>query len=152
MIEVEHTLEIDRPAEEVFEYLTDVSRLPEWQSSAESAAVEGDVREGALVREVRTFMGRRAASTLEVTEYEPPRRFSLRVVEGPIRYWVEHALEPLLDGRTRVTFVGHGEARGVPRLMQGAVRRAVERQFVKDLEALKRNLESGDGQRTSTLT
>ncbi len=37
MIEVEHTLEIDRPPEEVFEYLTDVSRLPEWQSSAASA-------------------------------------------------------------------------------------------------------------------
>ena len=151
MIEVEHTLEIDRPVEEVFEYLTDVSRLPEWQSSAESAAIEGELREGALVREVRSFMGRRAASTLEVTEYEPPRRFSLRVVEGPIHYWVEHRLEPL-DGRTLVTLVGHGEARGVPRLMQGAVRRAVERQFVKDLEALKQNIESRDGQRTSTFT
>jgi uncharacterized protein YndB with AHSA1/START domain len=141
VIEVEHTLEIDRPAEEVFEYLTDVSRLPEWQSSAASAELDGKLREGARIREVRTFMGRRAASTLEVTEYEPPSRFSLRVVDGPIRYSVEHALEAL-DGRTLVTFVGRGEPRGVPRLMQGAVRRAVERQFVKDLEAFKRNLES----------
>jgi uncharacterized protein YndB with AHSA1/START domain len=142
VIEVEHTFEIERPASEVFDYLTDVSRLPEWQSSAESAELEeGELRVGARIREVRTFMGRRAASTLEVTEYEPPRQFSLRVVEGPIRYSIEHALEPL-DGRTRVTFVGRGEARGVPRLMQGAVRRAVERQFVKDLELLKRTLES----------
>ena len=141
MIEVEHTFEIDRPAGEVFEYLTDVSRLPEWQSSAESAElVEGELRVGARIRELRTFMGRRAASTLEVTQYEPPRRFSLRVVEGPIRYSIEHALEAL-EGRTRVTFVGRGEAHGVPRLMQGAVRRAVERQFVKDLEAFKRYLE-----------
>lgn len=142
MIEVEHTLEIERPAEEVFGYLTDVSRLAEWQTSAESAELEGELREGARIREVRTFMGRSATSTLEVTEYEPPRRFSLRVVEGPIRYSVEHALEPL-DGRTRVTFVGRGETKGVPRLLQGAVRRAVERQFLKDLEAFKRTLESG---------
>jgi uncharacterized protein YndB with AHSA1/START domain len=142
VIEVERTVEIDRPVEAVFEYLTDVSRLPEWQSSAASAELDGEVREGAIVHEVRTFMGRRANSTLEVTEYEPPRRFSLRVVEGPVRYSVEHALDPL-DGRTRVTFVGRGETRGVPRLMQGAVRRAVERQFVKDLEALKRTLEAG---------
>jgi uncharacterized membrane protein len=141
VIEVEHTVEIDRPAEEVFEYLTDVSRLPEWQSSAESAELEGELGNGALVREVRTFMGRRAASTLEVTEYEPPRRFSLRVVDGPIRYSVEHDVEEL-DGRTRVRFVGRGETRGIPRLMQGTVRRAVERQFVKDLEAFKRTLES----------
>jgi uncharacterized membrane protein len=151
VIEVEHTLEIDRPAEEVFAYLTDVSRLPEWQSSAESAELEGELRRGARVREVRTFMGRHATSTLEVTEYDPPRRFSLHVVEGPIEYAVEHGLEAV-DGRTRMTFVGRGETRRVPRLMQGAVRRAVERQFVKDLETLKRNLESRDGQRTSTLT
>ena len=146
MIEVEHTLEVERPAEEVFGYLTDVSRLAEWQASAESAELDGELREGARIREVRTFMGRRATSTLEVTEYEPPRRFSLRVVEGPIRYSVEHALEPL-DGRTRVTFVGRGETKGVPRLMQGAVRRAVERQFVKDLEAFKRTIEASRSHR-----
>ena len=142
MIEVEHTLEIDRPAQEVFDYLTDVSRLPEWQSSAESAELEGSLGEGARIREVRTFMGRRAASTLEVTEYDPPRRFSLHVVEGPIEYAVEHALEAV-DGRTRIRFVGRGETPRVPRLMQGAIRRAVERQFVRDLETLKRTLESG---------
>ena len=151
MIEVEHTLEIARPRDEVFEYLTDVSRLPEWQSSAESAQLEGELREGARIKEVRTFMGRRATSTLEVSEYLPPSRFGLHVVEGPIRYSVEHALEEL-DGRTRVTFVGRGETKGVPRLMHGAVRRAVERQFVKDLEVFKRNLEAPDAQVTSTLT
>lgn len=141
MIEVEHTLEIERPVEDVFAYLTDVARLPEWQASAESAEVEGELREGARIKEVRTFMGRRAASTLEVTEYDPPRRFSLHVVEGPIQYAVEHALEAV-DGRTRITFVGRGETGRVPRLMRGAVRRAVEHQFVKDLETLKRTLES----------
>lgn len=141
MIEVEHTFEIGRPVEDVFAYLTDVARLPEWQSSAESAELEGELREGARVKEVRSFMGRRATSTLEVTEYDPPRRFSLHVVEGPLEYAVEHALESV-DGRTRITFVGRGETRRVPRLMQGAVRRAVEHQFVKDLETLKRTLES----------
>ena len=141
MIEVEHTLEIGRPLDEVFEYLTDVSRLPEWQSSAESAELEGELRKGARIKEVRTFMGRQATSTMEVTEYDPPRRFSLHVVEGPIEYAVEHALEAV-DGRTRVRFVGRGETKRVPRLMHGAVRRAVERQFVKDLELFKQNLES----------
>jgi len=141
VIEVEHTLEIDRPVGEVFDYLTDVSRLPEWQASAETAELEGTLAEGARIREVRTFLGRRAASTLEVTEYDPPSRFSLHVVEGPIEYAVEHALEAV-DDRTRITFVGRGETRRVPRLMHGAVRRAVERQFVKDLETLKRTLES----------
>ena len=141
MIEVEHTLEIHRPAEEVFDYLSDVARLPEWQESAERVEIEGELHEGARFREVRSFMGRRATSTMEVTEHERPRRFSLHVVEGPVRYAVEHALEDV-GGRTRVTFVGRGDTDRIPRLMRGTVRRMVERQFVKDLESLKRTLES----------
>ena len=141
MIEVEHTLEIARPQEEVFDYLADVSRLPEWQASSEEAMLEGDLGRGARVREVRTFMGKRATSTLEITEYDRPRQFSLRVVEGPIKYAVEHTLESL-DGGTRITLVGRGETGRVPRLLLGTVRRTVERQFVKDLETLKSTLES----------
>ena len=141
MIEVEHALEIERPVEDVFDYLTDVARLPEWQGSVESVELEGELYEGARFREVRAFMGRRATSTLEVTEYDRPRRFSLHVVEGPIKYAVEHALEDV-GGRTRIDLVGRGDTGRVPRLMVGTVRRAIERQFVKDLESLKRRLES----------
>jgi uncharacterized protein YndB with AHSA1/START domain len=140
VIEVEHTLEIERPADAVFDYLADVARLPEWQESAERVEVDGELGEGARFREVRSFMGRRASSTMEVTEFARPHRFSLHVVEGPVRYAVEHALEDL-GGRTRVTFVGRGDVDRIPRLMRGAVRRLVERQFVKDLESLKRRLE-----------
>jgi uncharacterized protein YndB with AHSA1/START domain len=137
---------IERPVEEVFDYLTDVARLPEWQESAESAEPDGELRVGARFREVRSFMGRRANSTLEVTEHDRPRRFSLHVVEGPIRYAVEHALEDL-DGRTRITFVGRGETKRVPRLMRGTVRRMVERQFVRDLQTLKTVLERASARR-----
>jgi uncharacterized protein YndB with AHSA1/START domain len=141
VIEVEHTLEIARPIDEVFGYLTDVARIPDWQASAEEAKLEGELGPGARIREVRSFMGRRAASTMEITEYVPPKRFSLHSVEGPITYAVEHALESV-DGGTRVTLTGRGETNRVPRLMLGTVRRTIERQFVKDLETLKRRLET----------
>ena len=41
-----------------------------------------------------------------------------------------------------MTLTGRGETNRVPRLMLGTVRRTIERQFVKDLETLKRRLES----------
>lgn len=141
MIEVEHTLQIARPVDEVFAYLTDIRRIPEWQASAEEASLEGELGEGARIREVRSMMGRRATTTMEVTEYDPPERFSLRTVEGPITYAVEHALEAV-DGGTRVTFTGRGETNRVPRLMLGTVRKTIQRQFVKDLETFKQRLES----------
>ena len=40
-----------------------------------------------------------------------------------------------------MTFSGRGETTRVPRLMRGIVERAVERQLVKDADALKRVLE-----------
>lgn len=140
MISVEHTVEIARPVEEVFDYLTDVARLPEWQESVSEVHVDGPLAAGSRFRDVREFMGRRASSTLEVTAFEPPRLFSLRVVEGPISYELEHRLGAVGD-RTSVAFSGHGETKRVPRMMRGIVERAVERQLVKDADALKRVLE-----------
>lgn len=140
MISVEHTVEIARPVDEVFAYLTDVARLPEWQESVSEVHVDGPLAAGSRFRDVREFMGRSASSTLEVTAYERPGRFSLRVVEGPIAYELDHSLEAARDG-TKVTFSGRGDTKRVPRLMRGIVERAVERQLVKDADALKRVLE-----------
>ena len=142
MIEVEHTLEIARPVDEVFAYLTDVSRLPEWQASAESAELEGELRAGRPDPGGPDVHG--PPGSLDARgEPSTSRRGDSRSAssKGRSSYSVEHALEAL-DGRTRVTFVGRGETHRVPRLMHGTVRRAVERQFVKDLEQLKRDLES----------
>src|SRR5438128_214796 len=58
--------EIARPPEDVFAYLTDVSKLPEWQSSAISAESDGPVREGTRIREQRKFVGRDLRTELEV--------------------------------------------------------------------------------------
>jgi uncharacterized protein YndB with AHSA1/START domain len=140
VISVEHTVEIARPVDEVFAYLTDVARLPEWQESVSEVHADGPLSTGSRFRDVREFMGRSATSTLEVTAYERPSRFSLRVVEGPIAYELEHRLEAVGD-RTSVTFAGRGETTRVPRLMRGMVERAIERQLVKDADALKRVLE-----------
>jgi uncharacterized protein YndB with AHSA1/START domain len=141
VIAVEHTVEVDRPIDEVFAYLVDVERLPEWQAGVSEVRADGPIEQGARFRDVREFMGRRASSTLEVTAFEPPRRFAVRVVDGPIAYEIDHGLEES-NGRTSVTFSGRGETSRVPRLMRGMVERAVERQLAKDADALKRVLES----------
>ena len=140
----EHTVLIDRPPAEVFAYLTDVAKLPEWQSSASEASVEGEMRLGAHVREVRTLLGRRGESTLEVTEYEPPRKFSLRVVSGPLPYEVQHTL---LDenGGTRLDWVAEADTSKFPRIAVRMVAGAVEAQFKADLERLKSVLEARSG-------
>jgi uncharacterized membrane protein len=141
VVTLDQSIEIDRPPEEVFAYLTDISRLPEWQSSVSEVTADGPVREGSRVVETREFMGRRARSTLEVAEYQPSRRFVLRTVDGPITFEVDHRLEHRLD-RTHLTISARAK---VPGLFGFAARpfvKSAERELRADLERLKELLES----------
>ena len=141
MVRIEFSIDVDRPPSEVFEYLTDAASLPEWQSSAVEAHWEGEKARGARVREVRKFLGRRMESELEVTEYEPDRRFALKVLSGPVPFSVLQTLEPR-NGGTRVTFLGEGEPGGFFKLAEPIVARTAERQFKSDFETLKDVLEA----------
>lgn len=140
-MQMEHTVVIKRPPSEVFAYLTDVSKLPEWQSSAAEASVDGEVRLGARVREVRRLLGRRGESTLEVSEFEPDRKFSLRVISGPLPFEVRHTLTEE-NGGTRLDWVGEADTSKFPRIAVRMVAGAVEAQFKADLERLKSLLEA----------
>ena len=72
MVRFELSVDIDRPLHEVWEYLTDPERVPEWQSSAQSShqVSDGPMRVGTRLRDERRFMGRRATSDVEVSEYD----------------------------------------------------------------------------------
>jgi uncharacterized protein YndB with AHSA1/START domain len=141
MIHLEHTVEIDRPPAEVFDYMMDMENLPEWQSSAIEAHWEGERAAGSRIKEVRKFLGRRIESELEVTEYEPNRRFCLKTLSGPVLFSVEHTFEATTGG-TRITFVGEGNPGGFFKLAEPMVARAAERQFKGDFATLKDLLEA----------
>jgi uncharacterized protein YndB with AHSA1/START domain len=138
-VRLEHTLVVARPPEEVFAFLADPDNLPRWQTGVVEVRREGDRRHV----EVRSFLGRRLEQTLVVTEYDPPRRLDLAVVEGPLPLRISHTLEAE-DGGTRILFVGEGEPRGLPRLLAGVAAKAVELQSQHDFAKLKRILEGGE--------
>ena len=143
MARIEFTTEVKRPVEEVFAYLTDPANLPEWQSGAIEGRMEtlAPLAVGSRLVEVRKFLGRKLESTLEVTEYEPSRRFAFKVVSGPVPFHVEHTLEPS-NGGTRLSVVGEGESGGFFKLAEPLVIKAVERQTKSDFETLKDLLEA----------
>ena len=140
MIHFEFSVDVNRPPSEVFAYITDADRLPEWQSGAVEAQWLGEKARGTRIHEVRKFLGRRMETELEVTEYEPDRRFGLKAVSGPVPYSVTQELEPR-DGGTRLTFVGEGEPGGFFKLAEPVVARVAERQFKSDFETMKDILE-----------
>jgi carbon monoxide dehydrogenase subunit G len=143
VVRAELTIEVGRTPEDVFAYLTDVSNLPAWQSGVHTAQVEdaGSPRVGARIRESRHMLGRELNTTLEITEYDPPRVFALRALDSPVPFVVRHELEPD-DGGTRLTVIGSGDAGLLPGFAAGIMARRAEKQFRKDFERLKRLLEA----------
>jgi carbon monoxide dehydrogenase subunit G len=131
----ELSLEIGRPPEAVWGYLTEVSNLPAWQSGVRSARREGD-----RIVESRHMLGRELTTTLEITEEERPRVFELRALDSPVPFTVRHELAPSGEG-TRLTVVGEGDAGMLPGFAAGIMAKRAEKQFRKDFERLKRLLE-----------
>ena len=77
---IKHSIEINRPAEEVFAYLEQVDRHNEWQGSLVSTTVEtdGPTRVGTRVIERRNVPGGTRDFSYQITEYDPPRKTSFR--------------------------------------------------------------------------
>jgi carbon monoxide dehydrogenase subunit G len=129
----ELTIEIARTPEDVFAYLTNVANVPEWQSGVRSSEQKGD-----RIEETRHFLGRDMHTTLEIVESNAPRLFTLKALNGPVKFTVRHELEPASDG-TRLTVVAEGD---VPGFASGIVAQQAKRQFSKDFKRLKQILEA----------
>jgi uncharacterized protein YndB with AHSA1/START domain len=87
MAAIVKSIEISRSPEDVFSYVTDPSRLPEWQESVVSVRREDDAPITVGTRAVVTRrVGRREqAMTAELAELNPPRSWAVRGIDGPVR-------------------------------------------------------------------
>jgi uncharacterized protein YndB with AHSA1/START domain len=138
--------DIDRPATDVFAYVADPSKLHTWQPNTVSAMVVGggDVGLGSRVVEVRRGPGGKELSqVVEYWEYEPGRRLSLRVVDGPMPIDGRLTFEPR-ESRTRMSFNVYGNPGGPLRFVKPLVQWALKRQFAGYCTTLKRVLETDD--------
>jgi uncharacterized protein YndB with AHSA1/START domain len=142
---INETIEIGRPPHDVFAYVSDMARHPEWQDKLLTATVEteGPMRVGTRVRQTRRLGRGTRTFTLEVTEHDPPNRLAFQGIDGPVRPRGRITLEPLDDGqRTRYSAQLDFEGQGLGLLLTPLVRRDARRQLPESLQQLKRKLEA----------
>jgi uncharacterized protein YndB with AHSA1/START domain len=131
-------IEIARPPEEVFAYVADPTRFPEWQSDVVSVRLHDDGR----FTTVRRVGGADRAMTQEVTAREAPRRWSVRGVDGPIRPNVDLTVEPLADGAgSAVTFAFDYDGHAMGNALLPLVRRVTAQRAPLSVRRLKELLE-----------
>jgi uncharacterized protein YndB with AHSA1/START domain len=142
---VTYSIEVDRPANEVFAFLEQFERHAEWQPSLISAKVqtEGPIRVGTLVLERRkTPVGTRDIP-FEVTEYDPPHKLSFRGTAGPVRPVGTATVDRLSESRSRITYALELEGRGIGKLIAPFAMRQTAREVPQRLQAYKKAIESG---------
>ncbi len=111
---VERTVTIERPIEEVFEYVATPENDPTWipTSLKHERTSPGPMRVGMTTQEDQEFFGRTSRDTWEVTEYEPPAVIAYRATSGQLPIVIRLRFEPS-DGGTRITHAIDMEPRGI---------------------------------------
>jgi hypothetical protein len=138
------TVDVDRPADEVFAYAIDPTHFHEWQNGVVAGRMDrqGLPQVGDHCVTTRRIGGAERASTSEIVRIDPPRAWSVRGIDGPIRASVDLTVEPLTETQSRLTisvdFQGHGIGKVLVPLM---VQRQAAKEMPTNVQALKVRLE-----------
>ena len=140
------TIDINRPQDEVFAYVTDPSTFAEWQAGVVGGSIEAGATPavGSKCVTTRRIGGAERESTSEVTKLEPPTSWAVHGIDGPIRAIVNVTVEPL-DGssQSRVTIEVDFEGHGIGMLLVPlVVRRQARSEMPANCHRLKQRIET----------
>ena len=138
------SVEVDRSAEEVFAYVTDPSRFSEWQKGVVGGRMEsaGAPQVGDRCLTTRRIGLADRPVTSELVRFDPPHRWGVRGVDGPIRAIVDVTVEPRSDTSAHLTIALDFEGHGIGRLLVPLlVRREARREMPVNVTTLKQRLE-----------
>jgi carbon monoxide dehydrogenase subunit G len=142
-VRIEESIEINRPPEEVYEFVANVNNLPKCSGAVQEVrnAPDGLVSEGDTYTSVAKVMGRSVETSHRVIEARHPEVLDIDGKTGSTKIRVTITIEPT-DTGSRVTQRGEGEPGGALRYLGGMIERTMKRQLHDDLSSLKKILES----------
>jgi len=142
MIRFTETIEIAKPLDNVFSFVSNLENTPQWNDDVVKTKKmsPGPIQEGTVFRQYRDGPAG-AGEAVAITSHEPPEQLKLRarLADSPAQVIYEF---DEVDGGTRVTSGVELEPKGVMRLIAPVVEIRVKHSVAKDLAELKRVLEA----------
>jgi uncharacterized protein YndB with AHSA1/START domain len=132
----EHEINIACPVERVFSFVTDFRTWRHWHGSENDEVArltDGPIGIGTVWKVSGSVRNEVITVTLEVTDYDPYRKYGFKTTDGPIQAEQTFTFEPIEQG-TRL--------RTILELVNPALAEPARRQWDKDLVTLKELLET----------
>lgn len=138
MVRFEATVEISRPAEQVFDFVSDLENDARWVKNWHSKRTSQARELGATyARWYHWPLGKPVEAAVTVTAWERPRRFAFESVTADGKAVIEFRFEPTAGG-VRVTKIDQMHHGGV----MGFVSKVFAFGFRSDLRRILRNLKA----------
>lgn len=142
MIQHELTIHLNRPVEQVFAFLMDISKLSTWQSNLikTESLTEGPLHLGSRFREIRRLGRKESEIQGEIIAFEANKHFETKTLTKP-QVTVSYSLEAE-NGGTRLTHRFVMLTDGLMRLFEPIIANSIKKESVSDFETLKHILEN----------
>jgi uncharacterized protein YndB with AHSA1/START domain len=103
MVKAEASVMIDRPVEEVWKFIIDLSKVPTWNTSISDVrqTSTGPLGVGSTYDFKEKTMN--ATISMRIIEYEPNRRWSFEHTSGPSKGTILTLSVETIEGKTRLT-------------------------------------------------
>lgn len=143
MIKVEGSIVINRPIEEVFAYVSDLTNGPEWQTGLIEVrkTTAAPLGIGTQFTFVRKFLGRKLEASNEFTVYRPNEIVTFITTSGFMAVEASYLFETEAEG-TRVTCQIEMKPEGFSKLAEPLIGASVRREMNAEFGYLKDLLEN----------
>ena len=143
MITFETSIEIRRPVEIVFAFVSDSRNEPQWEATVKEVRVtpDGPSAVGTQVTKVGSFLGVKVEATNEITVLEPNRSLGFKGSAGPASLEGIFRFEAV-GGGTRLSGTFQIEPGGLFKVAGPLFASQAKKQMEADLQRLKEVLEA----------
>ena len=112
---------IDRPVEEVWNFMLDISNMPKWEDGRAEwkQTSEGPIEVGTTFQSSIPLLGRQIVTHLRVAEFEPNRKFAVEGLDTFMRGTkIRYLMTPIEGGKTRLCRETEVEVHGVAKVLR----------------------------------
>jgi carbon monoxide dehydrogenase subunit G len=146
MLTVEQSVLINKPVDQVWNFLTDFKNTPKWDIGVNETrqTSQGAARLGTTFQNIGPFLGQQSVREYKVTEYEPDKKATVKLITPSLLIKaaeVSYIFESAQNG-TKLSAVGSVEFNGLFKVFRSILLQRARKDSEGDLANLKRLLEA----------